>query len=188
MRLSIHDLPVNVASPESPETFFILAGYSWAKKDFRIWTIKFDEKSGQFIHVKAPTIKGTPIAVAGDDVGEIRKRIFDLMESRGKKKGEGMDMEPFEILRDKIREESNAAIGGPPQIVKVYEHMNTMPYGVLWPDSKSRQLTFLGRPLLNYELMPYPLLDPDTLRTTTTRIDNPEFPRDYDDGLGIRLP
>ena len=182
MRQSIHDLPRDMKSPEAPETFFIFAGYSWDSQKFRIWLIKYDKKTDQFVHEKPPTIMRSLIAVTGDDVIEIRKRIFDVMKNRGKKPGDGMDMEPFEVLRDKIREQSHEAIGGPPQIIKIYKHMNTMPYGVFWPDGASKQVTYLGRPILNYEMVPFPILDPDTLTTTTLKIDNPDYPRLFDSG------
>lgn len=183
MRLFIGDLPSNLKKPEAPDTFFILAGYSWAEQGYKIWIIKYDKNSDQFIHETPSTIMHNPIAVTGDDVGEVRHRIFKLMESRGKKNDDGMDMEPFEVLRDKIREKSHVAIGGPPQIVKIYKHMNIMPYGVFWPTKESKQVTFMGRPILNYELVPYPILDPDALDLTTLKIDNPDFPRSFDAGL-----
>lgn len=182
MRQYIHDLPSNLKSPEAPETFFIFAGYSWASQEFKIWIIKYDKVTDQFIHETPHTIMRNLIAVTGDDVMEIRKRIHDKMVEKGKKAGDGMDMEPFEVLRDKIREQSHVAIGGPPQIVKIYKHMNTMPYGVFWPDGQSKQVTFLGRPTLDYEMVPFPIMDPDTFEISTLKIENPEYPRKFDDG------
>ena len=72
-------------------------------------------------------------------------------------------MEPFEVLRDMLREGKYNSIGGPPQIVKVYRYLNAMPYGVYWPNRESDHITVLGRPLLDYETLEYPILDPDTL-------------------------
>lgn len=178
MRQYIHDLPNHLNSPEAPDTFFIFAGYSWASQKFKIWIFRYDKKTDQFIHETPQTIMLNEIAVTGDDVKEIRKRIFDKMEENGKKPGDGFDMEPFEILRDKIREQSNVAIGGPPQIVKIYKHMNTMPLGVLWED----QVTFLGRPILDYEMVPFPILNPDTFEVSTMKIENPAYERKFDDG------
>ena len=56
-------------------------------------------------------------------VNKIRNRIFKAIESKGKKPGDGFDMEPFEILRDIIRNDEDWAIGGTPQIVKIFKHM-----------------------------------------------------------------
>lgn len=182
MRTYIHDLPFNQERPADPETFFIFAGYSWVTSSFKIWQIEYNSKKARFTYRTPKTIMENIIAVTGDDEKEIRKRIYNLMKSKGKSPGDGFDMEPFEILRDKIREESHNAIGGPPQIIKIYKHLNTMPLGVFWPDGKSKQITFLGRPILNYELVPYPILDPDTLQSVDMRLENPEYPRTFENG------
>ena len=72
-----------------------------------------------------------------------------------------LDMEPFEVLRDMTREEAYPSIGGPPQVVKVYRHMNSLPFGVYWPTRESGVKTLLGRPLLDYEIPGAPVIDPD---------------------------
>lgn len=185
MYRNIHDLPNNLDEPEPPVISFIFAGYSWANSEFKIWIIKYDKRIGKFIYETPQTIMRNLIAVTGDDVMEIRKRIYDRMAEKGKNVGDGMDMEPFEILRDKIRERSNHAIGGAPQIIKIYKHMNTMPLGVFWPNRESKQITFLGRPILDYEMVPYPIIDPDTFEIITMKVDNPDLPRTPDDGLKI---
>jgi hypothetical protein len=70
-------------------------------------------------------------------------------------------MEPFEVLRDIIRSEKFPSVGGSPQVVKIYEHMNTVPFGVYWPDRASGQISVLGRPLMAYEKVGYSVIDPD---------------------------
>jgi hypothetical protein len=70
-------------------------------------------------------------------------------------------MEPFEVLRDMIREGIDPAIGGPPQVVKVYRHLNASPFGVYWPSRTNGRITLLGRPLLDYERFAGLVLDPD---------------------------
>ncbi len=42
-------------------------------------------------------------------------------------------MEPFEALVRLLKRQIHDTIGGAPQMVKVYEHMNTKPIGVYWP-------------------------------------------------------
>jgi hypothetical protein len=71
------------------------------------------------------------------------------------------DMEPFEVLRDMLRSNRYSSIGGAPQLVKIYEHMNATPFGVYWPSKDSGEATMLGRPLLNYERPSWGILDPD---------------------------
>ena len=72
-------------------------------------------------------------------------------------------MEPFEVLRDMIRQETSPYIGGPPQLAKAYQHLNVMRLGVYWPDRESGQIAVNGRPLLAYEKPYFPIVDPDTL-------------------------
>jgi hypothetical protein len=72
-------------------------------------------------------------------------------------------MEPFEVLRDIIRAQKFFSVGGPPQLVKVYEHMNTLPFAFYWPDKASGKVTALGRPLMDYEVASWPVLDPDEI-------------------------
>jgi len=70
-------------------------------------------------------------------------------------------MEPFEVLRDIIRSGMFPSVGGAPQVVKVYEHMNVHPFGVHWPDKSGGMVTLLGRPLMAYEKPPSGIIDPD---------------------------
>jgi hypothetical protein len=73
------------------------------------------------------------------------------------------DMEPFEVLRDMIRENHFNAIGGAPQLLKIYEHMNRTPIAVKWNISGKELNTLLGRPLQEYETNNYPVIDSDSL-------------------------
>jgi hypothetical protein len=69
-------------------------------------------------------------------------------------------MEPFEVLVEMLRSGNHETIGGPPQLAKVYRHMNTQFFGVSWPDRRG-STTFIGRELLDYEQLDVPVLDPD---------------------------
>lgn len=203
---------------EKPDVKFILAGYSWKKKAFRIYTMVFCDGKFQIR-------RESKCVFIGDEVPCAKKRLKTLLLSRGKiispnnvtadkdsaadlqcrlnflkllKKraylmqratGErhllakehvrrafrvahhnkgfvfSLDYEPFEILRDIIKEEISPYIGGPPQLLKIYEHMNCVPYGVYWPDVTSDQISLFGRRLLDYEKTRYIVIDPNTLTT-----------------------
>jgi hypothetical protein len=176
MRDFIHNLPRNQMEPETPKTTFILGGYSWIRKTFAIWTLHFDENIRQFTYRPSRKWIGNfeKIAFAGDrdSVHKARKRLIRLLRERHNltsqgSDAEGFDMEPFEVLRDMLRESTpSSSIGGPPQVVKVYQHMNSRPFGVYWPNKESQQITVLGRPLLGYETPRWWVLNPDTLETT----------------------
>lgn len=168
MREHIHDLPKGKDAFEVPEAMFLLAGYSWKTQSFKIWTLYYNDKIGEFSFRKASSQKkkadGTKyFAFIGDNTREAGTKTLELLRAKGVIGKPGLDMEPFEVLRDMIRSEEYPHIGGPPQIVKVYKHMNVMPYSVYWPSKESGQRSFLGRPLLDYEDNEYLNFDPDTL-------------------------
>ncbi len=92
-----------------------------------------------------------------------RDRLVRLLTERGLKDGVGLDMEPLEVLRDLLKERVSTHIGGPPQVIKVYQHLNTQVFGISWPDSQGRPAV-LGRVLPQGEVMHVPVLDPATLK------------------------
>ncbi len=82
------------------------------------------------------------------------------------------DWEPFEVIRDMLREVEadpykykNADIGGAPQVLKIYEHLNARYLGVDWgKDQEGVPRTFVcGRQTLGYETPTLWILNPDTL-------------------------
>jgi hypothetical protein len=96
-------------------------------------------------------------------IDEAKGRLLRLLRARGKLQTGGFDMEPFEVLRDMVRSGKYPTLGGPPQLLKVYRHMNVQPFGVYWPRRGSGRVAVLGRPLIKDEAPDYPVLDPDTL-------------------------
>jgi hypothetical protein len=174
MRRHIHSRVVAEAAPGEEKTYLLLAGYSWRRSDFAIWTLHFDESLDAFTFRPATRWRGIDgsrlLAVAGDSVREFKGRLTQLLAQTNKLDAGGFDMEPFEVLRDIIRTGINAAIGGPPQIVKIYRHMNVTPFPVYWPTAASRTIAMFGRPLLDYELPETGVLDPDTLEIVDPRV------------------
>jgi hypothetical protein len=96
----------------------------------------------------------------GDVADEAHERLVKLLRSRGKLTGGGLDMEPFEVLRDMIRSGEYPTIGGSPQIAKVYKYMRTQIFAVKWPDGSGTP-HLLGRPALSYESLGAAVIDPD---------------------------
>ena len=162
MRHWTHDYPRG-SGAEIPEISLIFAVYSWKSRGFKIWTIVYKKSDDAFTFHTAPPYMKNRIVFIGDAISEFKKRLYALYSSKNKPEGDGFDYEPFEVLRDMIRENIDPSIGGPPALLKVYSHMNCMPYSLLWPDRKSGSGTILGRPLLDYEVASYPLFDPDVL-------------------------
>ena len=161
-RRFITRLPRGQTCPDPPEAIFMLAGYSWRQKRFRIWRLVYHPDIDRYtFHAGRP--ERYAIAFVGDQeaIAEANRRLNILLREKGKSDLDELNMEPFEVLRDIIRSGKFPTVGGAPQVVKVYEHMNVAPMGVYWPDREHGTPTVLGRPLLRYENAQWGLIDPD---------------------------
>jgi hypothetical protein len=170
----------------NPEAQFIFGGYSWIKKQFEIWTIKYVEAEGKFTaeiaqslsysiggnksvirghRKRADMVPLGKIAFAGDQSTFARELLLKkLSPPTGIPPPKELNWEPFEVVRDMLKDQNRAeTIGGAPQIVKVYQYMKTSPLGVFWPDKKTGVVHLQGRPCLGYERIDRFVLDPDTL-------------------------
>ncbi|SMO92562.1 hypothetical protein [Fodinibius sediminis] len=163
---------------ENPDTSFLLGGYSWVNKEFAIWKIHYKEKEKRFACRPAKTwIEDFgKIAFIGDRAKDAQNNLIKLLKEKyglttenGASK-KGFDMEPFEVLRNMLRKaDPNDSIGGAPQLVKVYQHMNCRSVGVYWPNKSSKNVYLLGRPLFDYENTDNWIMDPDKLITSHPR-------------------
>lgn len=211
---------------DKPDVKFIIAGYSWRKKRFQIYTMELLPDKNTFIiqsHPKfvfigdkisvankmledrlwkngkltVPSSPSSPQTAPPTQLSELgvkvrflrllQKQSYSLLRRSGKNYRQSrkaqqkaywqirnlkpllnktrLDFEPFEVLRDIIKQEICEHIGGPPQLVKIYEYMNCIPYAIYWPNAASGQVTLFGRNLLSYEKTRYIVLDPETLIT-----------------------
>lgn len=171
---------------EIPQSLdLVLGGYDWLDKKFRLWRIFYDKTSERFAYETPPTtLGGRTVVFIGDDEYRIdaRQRLKSLLQARFglAMDGDTLDMEPFEVLRDLLRKpDPRSFIGGPPQIVKVYQHMNCRMQGVYWPQRDGGKIAVMGRELQGYENSDVYILDPDTLKTA--RSDKGAIAKDPDD-------
>ena len=133
------------------------------------WRIYFDTGESQFTYKRAGTWgdkrKGISklISFSGDEnaVLEAKSLLADKLKNSGRIKNESFNMEPFEVLRDVIRSAKYSSVGGPIQMVKIYEHSNVVPFSIFWPDKESGKVSLLGRPLMKYEKSAWRTIDPD---------------------------
>lgn len=165
----VHDLPKGKGVDNTPKTDFLFGGWSWKSSRFRLWRLHFDAHLKKFTFRPASRWRGLNekkvFAFVGDYEREYKERLVALLRSKKKLDKAGFDMEPLEVLRDMLRDRTFDMIGGAPQIMKVYKYASCRPYAVFWPDRESKQVNLLGRPLLDYELSDYFVLDTDTLET-----------------------
>lgn len=184
----------SMREPVSIDAEFIFGGYSWTKKKFELWNIIYNKKVCKFQQRPAKTIRAFPslnkvaysvnakersdsvvigeIAFGGDQGGTAKSRLLDKYNelttslSEEERSSLKLGMEPFEVVRDMLRDNNKSdTIGGPPQMVKVYQYMRSAPLAVYWPNKSTGIPYLLGRPCLGYEYIDYWGFDPDTLRS-----------------------
>lgn len=179
---------VSVEQNSDPEANFIFGGYCWITKSFKLWSIRYRPKEKRFVADPAKSIRyiqeaqrfalsaANPskrsdrigqLVIAGDEpaVKKSKELLLSKLEAKYRKRRlQGLDMEPFEVVRDMLRDSKHAeTIGGAPQIIKVYQYLQTGTFVIYWPDKKSGILHLQGRPCLAYERVDKLALDPDTL-------------------------
>jgi hypothetical protein len=161
MYRSIHGLPVGQLLPieGDPPVQFLFGGYIWHTKRFGIWYVDLDRIARTFRFRR-----GGRFFFIGDKdaVVEARRRTQQLLRVRGRD-SLTIDMEPFEVLRDIIREGRYAYVGGAPQVAKVYEHLNTQFFATVWSHNGKRIPHIFGRPVVGMETCSWPLFEPDAL-------------------------
>lgn len=168
------NFPAGEGRPDGDATF-VLSGYSWRRREFCIWRLHFDRSINRYTFQPINPWPGQDgaeprqVAFIGDvePVKAAKEMLVERLRSSGKLRSGGLNMEPFEVLRDIVRAESFSSVGGPPQMVKIYEHMNVRVVPIFWPNRASEIATILGRPLMAYEKPSSTPLDPDEpLRTS----------------------
>ena len=167
IRKTVADLP---DGSDEPIAFKImLAGFSWRTNSFKSWVLKFDLRNGAFTaHPMRPHRVGGRIVYAQfmSDVNENEHRARSFLDWTSRR-GQGTSWTPFDALIDQINAPDMEDVGGPPQLVKIYRHANTLPLNTIWPfaevsDGKpvtKYYVTHFGRALLPYERTDYLSLD-----------------------------
>jgi hypothetical protein len=171
----------------SPSAEFLLGGYSWFRKRFQIWHIRYMPKLKTFTASSVPWVgfreeyksigwsyKETNdkvrrigrIGIIGDEdqVKLARKMLSKKIKENAANGQFVLGMEPFEVVRDMLRHATQGGtIGGAPQVTTVHQFMQTSSIGVYWPNKANGGVFIQGRPTLGYENIDRYVLDPDTL-------------------------
>ncbi len=162
---------------------FLFGGYSWQDKQFKIWRYHYSKFYKRFVKEGKqkrilPFITGD-VAVIGDQRYNYKKELRSFLQEKYGDTNQDisvpLDMEPFEVLcRMLWRDDKEATIGGPPQMIKSYQYMNCRPVGVYWPEKKDdfSNRTMLGRKMFEYEDTHFWFIDPISLRTNACKKTN----------------
>jgi hypothetical protein len=146
---------------ELPEPFssadiqFLFAGYSWSRKQFRIWTISYVPKDGGFRAREAVSFH--PRLAKAAFIGDWSKRLRSNLAKQLNAPGGPVYIEPLTVLAELLESaKPEYTIGGPPQLIRITQHMNTRPLCVRW----RKEDTLFGRPLFSYENTDYWIVEP----------------------------
>ena len=163
MRDQVSDLPVGGSPNDDPKTLFLLAGYSWRLQKFVAWRLRYAKDVKRFTLAPIEGIRGMARGRITKFIGDRRtvatSRLAEKLLVKSCLLDGDLDMEPLEVLMEFIADPMYRSIGGAPQVVKVYQHMNTQAFAVKWPDPGGAP-HFFGRPLLPYERLDVPTIDP----------------------------
>lgn len=168
LRGEIYDLPkglsANAIAKEKGSYRFIFGGWSWKEQQFRIWHIQYQQNIDRFSYRNIglspkPSRGGHRFVFIGDDWNVATRMLLTRMKNIDTP----LNFEPASVIHEFATKKLNAAIGGPIQIVKAYQHMNCMQYNVMWESKGKSHVTLYGRKLLPYEKNGYLTIDPSTM-------------------------
>jgi hypothetical protein len=165
------DLPKAEKNVELAATNIVFGGWSWKHKRFDIGVFRHDGKEFSFHH--RTTRIGHPwrenarsLVFVGDYEREYKEGLMTVLEARhgkqtrAKAKYIDFDYEPVEALNSFLKKVAKdrdfPAVGGGPQVVKVYSYGNSLPIVVR---RSAKEHLLLGRKLFTWEKTEYPILD-----------------------------
>lgn len=155
---------------------FLFGGWSWQLQRFVLWRLYWSRTEHRMRHdTVLPRALGLVRFIGTRDrdhraredkdmgrevVGTAKARLSEILRERNGGLGGPLDMEPWEVLVELIRSGNHDTLGGPPQLAKVYRHMNSEIFAVRWPD-RDGDITLTGRTLLSYERTDARAIAPD---------------------------
>ena len=160
---------------ELPEIEFLFAGYNWEKSEFKIWKIVYQKGDKKFTSHQIKFWRGVSgdkkVVFIGDYVGEAKRRLIEKLKENENLMEGSLNFEPLQVLSEMLIEGQTdnkfSDIGGSPQLIKIYKHLNRVPIAIDWKEKEDSRVTLLGRPVTERSLL-NPILNPFTLRYRNT--------------------
>lgn len=166
---------------DGPGAEFILGGWSWRASRFRLWSLKWDVFAREWIFRAIQPRRGAQdvwvwFAGSPEAVEDARISFDQLLKDRQAAGKPSLDLEPLTVIAEAISSGRYRDIGGSPQLLKVYQHMNTQQFAVEWsgPGSNGPKAHVGGRPLLGYEVAHLPLIRRDQFFSESEASSEPE--------------
>lgn len=165
------------------DTSFLFGGWSWKTSKFCLWRLHFNNGAKKYVASTTgiwrlyhlPRHHPIEIAVIGDYRGDYLRNFAEKIDGKIKNARQDqslvrLDYEPLNALADMLvdpkfterRGSRKGAIGGSPQITKIYPFMRTMNYAVEWKKEGKINYTVKGRTISDFEIFSVPTIDPFT--------------------------
>lgn len=170
---------------KGPDFQMLFVGYSAKLKDFKMVVFQYDKRLKIMKRRKEKTLKKNNVAVIGDKdidkkgekslVMQYRRELFIELEKDGIKDYGFIDMQPLDVLYRFIKNNDYRTVSGHLQMLKIYDFMSTLPYGIIEEDNQD--IFYMGRKLMNYETFPYPIYNLQTHSVTYMKGIKEEFIR-----------
>jgi hypothetical protein len=149
--------------PVGAEAKFLFGGWNWKKGKYQVWTVTFNPSINGFIHTEEMQAQAGKIVFIGDPDPEtttqanelFSNRLYELKKYNGK-----LDMEPFHVLLNLIRNREERYVDGPIQLAKVYKSGSIEFFGIMWPSSNGKH-NFLSKSYEEYDRPNVRYIDPD---------------------------
>ncbi len=160
---------------ELPEIQFLFTGYCWQTNKFKIWKILFQKDIQKFVSIPIKNWRGVEgnikVIFIGDYVIDAKKRLVEKLKANGNLLTGDLNFEPLQVISDMLLEGQTTAkysdIGGSPQLIKLYKHLNRTPIAINWVENNEERVTLLGRPMAGAKVL-NPILNPFTLEYGNT--------------------
>lgn len=160
---------------ELPEIEFLFAGYNWEVSEFKIWKIVYQKSIEKFTSHQIKYWKGIDgdkkVVFIGDYINDAKTKLIEKLRINGKLTHGDFDYEPLQVISEMLIEGQTTntyeKIGGSPQLIKIYKHLNRIPIAIDWTENGENRTTLLGRPIAQSSLL-NPILNPFTLNYTNT--------------------
>ena len=167
--VSAWDLPEVEKEEQLATTRILFGGWSWENRRFDVGCFAYAAGTFSFHHPKSKSQhpwyeRQKSLLFLGDyqdayaaSLRSVLERRFGRPRQKNERVTFDFDYEPVEALNDLLRQNlpEHTAIGGAPQIVKIYPFCNSIPFATRTEEG----FHLLGRKLFEWEKTEYPIVD-----------------------------
>jgi hypothetical protein len=139
---------------------FLFGGWSWKANAFKLWKLSYNHGAKAFTHSETDSSNMTCTFI-GDKLDIVDEALTNELISNRKVMSRRLDMEPFNVLIQMIKDEEHSTIGGAVQLAKIHPPGVAEFLGVYWPNINGKK-TFLGKDVSVDNNPAVRFVDPDT--------------------------